>query len=82
MIAEFETLPFGPRSRARVTVQNGVVTLWGLIASIEERRALKIAAAEIPGVKSVVDQTFELGPPFGVASKPKHTLTVIRREEA
>ena len=81
VMAKFATLPFGPRSRARVTVQNGVVTLWGLLGSSEERRALQIAAAEIPGVASVVDQTYELAPPFGVASRLKRALTVIGREE-
>ena len=82
VMVKFESLPFGPRSRARITVHNGEVALWGLVGSIEERRALQIAAAEIPGVKSVVDQTYELAPPFGVASQLTHTVTLIGREKA
>jgi CBS domain-containing protein len=38
-----------------VTVANGVVDLWGVISSEEERRALRIAAENVPGVAMVND---------------------------
>ena len=46
---------FGSRN---VIVQDGVVHLWGLVGSPEEQKALCALAEEIPGVKSVSDETF------------------------
>jgi CBS domain-containing protein len=45
---------FGSRN---VIVRNGVVHLWGLISSDDERKALLALAEEIPGVKQVMDET-------------------------
>ena len=36
-------------------VVGGVVRLWGLVGSEEERRALRAMAARIPGVRGVED---------------------------
>jgi CBS domain-containing protein len=44
---------FGERN---VTVRNGVVHLWGLGASPDERRALLALAQEVPGVSAVRDE--------------------------
>ena len=41
--------------RMNIVVTDGVVHLWGAIDSAERRRALALAAAEIPGVKRVED---------------------------
>lgn len=38
-----------------ITVTNGVVSLWGEVASPEEREALRVAAESIPGVSAVDD---------------------------
>ena len=38
-----------------VTVSNGVVDLWGLIDSEDERKALRVAAENVPGVAQVND---------------------------
>lgn len=38
-----------------VTVSNGVVDLWGVIDSEEERKALRVAAENTPGVAAVND---------------------------
>jgi len=43
---------FGCRN---VVVSNGVVHLWGLIGSPDERKALLALAEEVPGVSSVCD---------------------------
>ena len=45
---------FGSRN---VIVRDGVVHLWGLAGSDAERKALLALAEEVPGVKSVVDET-------------------------
>lgn len=44
---------FGSRN---VIVSNGVVHLWGLVGSEEERKALLALAEEVPGVKGVSDE--------------------------
>ena len=40
---------------ANVVIENGVVHLWGIIQSEEERKAMIVAAENTPGVKQVVD---------------------------
>jgi CBS domain-containing protein len=46
---------FGSRN---VIVRDGIVHLWGLVSSDEEHKALVALAEQIPGVKSVSDETF------------------------
>jgi osmotically-inducible protein OsmY len=36
-----------------VVVQDGVVHLWGVAETAKERKALEVAAAEVPGVREV-----------------------------
>lgn len=38
-----------------ILVKEGVVHLWGFVATEEERRALRLAAENVPGVKTVED---------------------------
>ncbi len=38
-----------------IVVDHGVIHLWGLVCSIEERQALLVAAESIPGVRGVED---------------------------
>lgn len=40
---------------ADIVVADGVVHLWGVVASEDERQALRIAAENIPGVRGVED---------------------------
>lgn len=44
---------FGSRN---VTVRDGVVHLWGLVGSPDERKALVALAEQMPGVRSVADE--------------------------
>ncbi|MEI7875185.1 MAG: CBS domain-containing protein [Alphaproteobacteria bacterium] len=46
---------FGSRN---VIVRDGVVHLWGLVGSPEEQTALVALAEQVPGVKTVSDETF------------------------
>ena len=45
-----------------VMVTDGAVELWGWVDSEEERKALKIAVADVPGVRSVEDHLGSLPP--------------------
>jgi CBS domain-containing protein len=47
--------PWIDLSRLNIVVSDGVVHLWGIVRGEEQRRALKIAAESIPGVRDVVD---------------------------
>jgi len=38
-----------------VTVQDGQVSLYGLVSSEDERRAMRVAAEEVAGVGKVTD---------------------------
>jgi osmotically-inducible protein OsmY len=56
---EFVTLlgaaePWRP-TMLTVTVQDGTVELWGLVHSVEEKKAAQLAAELTPGVRVVVD---------------------------
>jgi hypothetical protein len=42
-------------NRLGVTVTNGVVDLWGYAQSNEQRKAIRVAAEDIPGVTMVND---------------------------
>jgi len=46
----------GRVSQLDVTVQDGVVTLWGIVNSEEQRMAVRVAAENVPGVTQVVDR--------------------------
>ena len=50
-----------------VTVRNGIVELWGTIFDEREREALKVAAENIPGVKTVRDHLMWVEPFSGFA---------------
>jgi CBS domain-containing protein len=54
-LGEQKWTDFGSRN---VTVNGGVVHLWGLVGSVEERKALVALAEEIAGVESVSDEMF------------------------
>jgi CBS domain-containing protein len=45
-----------------VIVTNGVVELWGLVESEEERRAIRVAVENVPGVRSVKDNLGRIRP--------------------
>jgi CBS domain-containing protein len=47
--------PWIDLSRLNIVVSDGVVHLWGIVRGEEQRRALKIAAQSISGVRDVVD---------------------------
>ena len=44
-------------SESRVVVTGGIVHLWGIVRSEDERRALRVAAENTPGVRGIEDHT-------------------------
>jgi CBS domain-containing protein len=45
-----------------VTVTSGVVELWGLVESEDERRAIRVAVENVPGVASIKDNLGRIRP--------------------
>ena len=56
LIKTLEDAPWGNAWSTNVIVRDGVVELWGTVASEEERKASAVAAENISGVKKVDDR--------------------------
>lgn len=55
VLAELRQQRWSTAGGGNVVVTDGVVHLWGAVTSEEERRATRVAAENVPGVKSVQD---------------------------
>lgn len=65
MCAEVEKISRAPSAvMNNVTVHDGVVHLWGYVGSENERKAVRTAAEQMPGVKKVRDHRSDLLPKF------------------
>ncbi|SKA38799.1 BON domain-containing protein [Enhydrobacter aerosaccus] len=49
-------------ARTEVTVNGGIVHLWGVVADEAVQRAYRVAAESVPGVKDVMDHTHVVRP--------------------
>lgn len=56
LMGELKKQPWSHVHRLNVTVNAGVVDLWGFVESKEERQAITVAAEAIPGVTGVNDR--------------------------
>ena len=64
VLDELAKAPWAPHGLT-VDVANGVVTLDGVILDEQKRRALRVAAENVPGVKAVVDHIVWVEPVTG-----------------
>lgn len=55
LLDELSGQPWWQRYSSTVTVSQGVVHYWGLLDSEDERKAARVAAENVPGVRRVVD---------------------------
>ena len=60
LLAELGRQSWSRRAENTVVVTDGIVHLWGLVATAEELRALELAAQGVPGVKEVRDHMIVL----------------------
>ena len=67
VIAELAHQSWSRNGFIKVSVRNGIVELSGSIFDERERLAAKVAAENVPGVKSVVDEMAWIDPYLGVA---------------
>jgi len=61
LLAELKAQKWAEVSPANVTVKDGVVHLWSSYLSEQEKRALVVAAENIPGVRRVEDHMRRVG---------------------
>ena len=61
LLAELQAQKWAEVAPANVTVRDGVVHLWSSYYSEEEKRALIVAAENIPGVRRVEDHMRSTG---------------------
>ena len=57
LLAELRQQEWARAVEANVVVSDGIVHLWGTVGSEEERRALRVVAENIPGVRGIEDHT-------------------------
>ena len=57
LLAELREQKWADASEGRVVVSDGVVHLWGIVGSEDERRALRILAENTPDVRGIEDHT-------------------------
>ena len=60
IIDQIRLLPWGMPWLVTVTVQRGVVELWGPVGSEEQRQALRVAAESTQGVKAVKENLYRI----------------------
>jgi CBS domain-containing protein len=66
LLDEMKKQQWAPSATANVVVHDGVVELWGVVIDERQRTALKVAAENIPGVKSIKDHLVWVEPTSGV----------------
>jgi len=55
LLAGLKAQPWAHTAQLNVTVNDGVVNLWGVTNSETERKAIQVAAETTPGVRTVND---------------------------
>src|SRR6185312_12689812 len=67
VLAEIDKQPWAPRTLTNIIVRGGVVELWGTIFDERERKALRVVAENVPGVRQVRDHLVWVEPMSGMA---------------
>ena len=62
---ELENQKWAPVALVEVMVTQGIVDFWGTILDERDRKALKVLAENVPGVKAVNDHTVWVEPTSG-----------------
>jgi len=74
LLAEMRNESWAPAAMVNVIVRDGVVEFWGTIIDERQRDALKIAAENIPGVKTVKDHLVWVEPNSGMVIEPRDEI--------
>ena len=60
--------PWSPRHNISVKVEDGVISLSGTVSGFEQREALQVLIADIPGVRRIHDQLLVVNPYMDTAT--------------
>jgi osmotically-inducible protein OsmY len=63
LLAELRTQEWANSAESNVVVSDGVVDFWGTVGSEEQRRAIRVVAENISGVRGAEDHTIS-GPRY------------------
>jgi CBS domain-containing protein len=74
LLAEMQKEEWAPAATTNVVVRGGIVELWGVILDERQREALKVAAENISGVKSVKDHLVWVEPISGMFIEPREEV--------
>ncbi len=74
LLAEMQKEEWAPAAMTNVVVHDGIVELWGVIIDDRQREALKVAAENIAGVKSVKDHLVWVEPTSGMVIEPSEEV--------
>jgi CBS domain-containing protein len=67
LLAEISRQSWAPANLIDIVVRSGVVHLWGTILDERQRRAIRVAAENTPGVRAVEDHLVWVEPTSGMA---------------
>jgi CBS domain-containing protein len=70
LVAELEKQRWAPPTAPKFVVRNGVVHIWGLVTSDDQRAALRVMAENVPGVREVRDHLVWIEPYSGMIVEP------------
>ena len=65
ILARLAREPWARIYATNVIVESGTVHLWGVVESEEERKALRVAVEEVPGVRTVMEHLAVIARPYG-----------------
>ncbi|WP_207477283.1 CBS domain-containing protein [Arenibaculum pallidiluteum] len=68
--AELRSQPWAPGASLHISVHDGIVVLRGVVIDERRRKALRVAAENVPGVRQVNDQLVWIEPNSGAVLDP------------
>jgi CBS domain-containing protein len=74
VLTELGKRSWAPLGTINVIARNGIVEIWGSITDDRERRAIVVAAENVPGVKAVCDHLVWIETMSGMAALPDDAL--------
>jgi CBS domain-containing protein len=79
LLAELNQASWAPLGLVDIIVRNGTVEYWGTLFDERKRRALIVAAENVPGVKGVRDHLVWIEPMSGTIVEPSEQASSVER---
>jgi predicted transcriptional regulator len=82
LMEEIQKAEWAPGATIEIVVRDGIVEFWGVILDERQRDALKVAAENIAGVKTVKDHLVWVEPMSGISQSPDDVKQAVPRKTA